>query len=59
MELSETLLNTMRAVLHKGATAPEIAPQFPGVTTCAINNRLEDLRAFGLVRRDWRGVRMI
>lgn len=34
-----------------GYSAPEMLDWFPGITTTAINNRLEELRKDGLVRR--------
>lgn len=47
---------TMRALRRSpGRTASDLLPQFPGVGVTAINNRLEKLRALGLVRRERRG----
>lgn len=55
-ELSETLGAMLGQVCgFPGCNAVEHWEGFPTVGVTAINNRLEDLRAFGLVRRERRG----
>jgi len=49
------LLNAVRQRLRGGRTAPELLDQFPGVGVTALNNRLEKLRALGLVTRKREG----
>lgn len=58
MALSEVLQNTLEELqATPGRTAPEIINRFPGVGVTALNNRLEDLRALGLVERKRHGKR--
>jgi len=45
----------VRQRLRGGRTAPELLDQFPGVGVTALNNRLEKLRALGLVTRKREG----
>lgn len=50
--LPESLQETLNEVRRTpGFTAQEMLDRFPGIGVTAINNRLEDLRRIGLVRR--------
>ena len=54
--MPEILLATLREVRRTpGFKASELLDRFPGVGVTAINNRLEDLRKHGYVRRERAG----
>lgn len=53
IKLQEVLRDTLAELRRTpGFTAGELHERFPGVGVSAINNRLEDLRAQGFVRRE-------
>lgn len=55
-ELDEALEETMCQILvHGPSTASDLSPITPGISATGINQRLERLRAFGLLRRQREG----
>ena len=53
VEAPDWMLDTLKALRKmRGATSPRLAVHFPDLGVTSINNRLEELRRLGRVRRE-------